>query len=62
VGDGRTWDQVRFNVFPSRAAFMAAVFDPERLKARRGCQKRAARRPSASTAEPTFGFSSGGPP
>lgn len=31
VGDGRTWDQVRFNRFPSKAAFMAVVFDPERL-------------------------------
>ena len=27
------WDQIRFNVFPSRAAFMAVVFDPERLAA-----------------------------
>ena len=33
VGDGRHWDQVRFNAFPSRAAFMAVVFDPERLAA-----------------------------
>ena len=33
VGDGRPWDQVRFNAFPSRAAFMAVVFDPERLAA-----------------------------
>jgi uncharacterized protein (DUF1330 family) len=33
VGDGRQWDQVRFNAFPSRAAFMAVVFDPERLAA-----------------------------
>ncbi|HEY4378449.1 MAG TPA: hypothetical protein VGM93_14885 [Acidimicrobiales bacterium] len=33
VGDGRAWDQVRFNAFPSREAFMAVVFDPERLKA-----------------------------
>lgn len=31
VGDDRTWDQVRFNAFPSRAAFMAVVADPERL-------------------------------
>jgi hypothetical protein len=35
VGDGRTWDQVRFNAFPSKAAFMAVVFDPERLAAQR---------------------------
>ncbi|HAN35541.1 MAG TPA: hypothetical protein DCQ52_08845, partial [Acidimicrobiaceae bacterium] len=27
------WDQIRFNVFPSRAAFMAVVMDPERLAA-----------------------------
>ena len=33
VGDGRTWDQVRFNGFPSKAAFMAVVLDPERLHA-----------------------------
>lgn len=33
VGDGRHWDQVRFNRFPSKAAFMAMVFDPDRLKA-----------------------------
>jgi uncharacterized protein (DUF1330 family) len=32
IGDGRTWDQIRFNAFPSKAAFMALVFDPERLK------------------------------
>ena len=28
VGDGRQWDQVRLNRFPSRAAFMAVVSDP----------------------------------
>ena len=33
LGHGREWDQVRFNVFPSREAFMAVVFDPERLQA-----------------------------
>jgi hypothetical protein len=33
IGDGRPWDQVRFNAFPSREAFMAVVFDPERLAA-----------------------------
>lgn len=33
LGDGRTWDEMRFNAFPSKAAFMAVVFDPERLKA-----------------------------
>ncbi len=31
IGDGRQWDQVRFNAFPSREAFMAVVMDPERL-------------------------------
>jgi len=31
IGDGRQWDQVRGNAFPSRAAFMAVVTDPERL-------------------------------
>ena len=33
LGDGRTWDQVRFNAFPSKAAFMAVVMDPARLQA-----------------------------
>jgi hypothetical protein len=35
LGDGRTWDQVRFNAFPSKAAFMAVVFDPARLGAQK---------------------------
>lgn len=35
VGDGRSWDQVRFNRFPSKAAFMAVVSDPARLEAQR---------------------------
>lgn len=35
VGDGRTWDQVRFNRFPSKRAFMAVVLDPDRLAAQR---------------------------
>lgn len=33
LGDGRTWDQVRLNAFPSKAAFMAVARDPDRLKA-----------------------------
>jgi len=33
VGDGRNWDQVRFNVFPSKEAFLAVALDPERLAA-----------------------------
>jgi len=33
VGDGRSWDQVRFNAFPSAAAFMAVATDPTRLEA-----------------------------
>ena len=35
VGDGRSWGQVRFNAFPSKAAFMAVVTDPDRLRAQR---------------------------
>lgn len=35
VGDGRQWDQVRINTFPSKAAFMAVVVDPERLAAQK---------------------------
>ena len=33
VGDGRIWDQVRFNAFPSKAAFLAMALDPARLAA-----------------------------
>lgn len=33
VGDGRDWDQVRFNVFPSREAFWAVAHDPGRIAA-----------------------------
>ncbi len=35
VGDGRGWDQVRFNEFPSKRAFMEVVMDPDRLEAQR---------------------------
>ena len=35
VGDGRAWHQVRFNEFPSKAAFMAVATDPARLEAQR---------------------------
>jgi hypothetical protein len=35
VGDGRSWDQARFNAFPSKAAFLAVVTDPARLEAQR---------------------------
>ncbi|WP_395152841.1 hypothetical protein [Ilumatobacter sp.] len=35
VGDGRVWHQVRFNEFPSKAAFMAVVMDPARLEAQK---------------------------
>jgi hypothetical protein len=35
VGDGRPWHQVRFNAFPSKAAFMAVATDPARLQAQR---------------------------
>lgn len=33
LGDGRTWDEVRFNEFPSLAEFMEVVADPARLAA-----------------------------
>jgi hypothetical protein len=39
LGDGRTWDQVRFNLFPSRAAFMAVVMDPARLEAQKASRE-----------------------
>jgi uncharacterized protein (DUF1330 family) len=32
LGDGRTWDQVRFNEFPSLREFMEVVNDPRRLE------------------------------
>jgi uncharacterized protein (DUF1330 family) len=35
IGDGRAWHQVRFNEFPSKAALMAVVADPERLAAQK---------------------------
>jgi uncharacterized protein (DUF1330 family) len=41
VGDGRSWHQVRFNAFPSKAAFMAVVFDPERLAAQKDHREKA---------------------
>lgn len=36
LGDGRSWDQIRFNEFPSKAAFLAVVTDPARLAAQKG--------------------------
>lgn len=33
VGDGRSWDEIRFNVFPSQEAFWAVAHDPVRLSA-----------------------------
>ena len=41
VGDGRSWDQARFNAFPSKAAFMAVATDPDRLQAQRAHRERA---------------------
>tara|TARA_Y100001970_G_scaffold76012_1_gene96410 strand:- start:64917 stop:65738 length:822 start_codon:yes stop_codon:yes gene_type:complete len=41
VGDGREWDQVRFNAFPSKAAFMAVIQDPERLEAQKAHREEA---------------------
>ncbi len=42
IGDGRRWDQVRFNTFPSKAAFMEeVVFDPARLEAQRDHREKA---------------------
>ncbi len=35
IGDGREWDQVRFNAFPSKAAFTTVVRDSARLRAER---------------------------
>lgn len=33
LGDGRSWDEARFNRFPSRSAFLAVATDPDRLAA-----------------------------
>ena len=41
VGDGREWDQVRFNAFPSKAAFMAVIHDPARLEAQKAHREEA---------------------
>lgn len=41
IGDGRPWDEARFNAFPSRAAFEAVVFDPARLEAHHTHRERA---------------------
>ena len=41
VGDGREWDQVRFNAFPSKAAFMAVIQDPARLEAQKAHREQA---------------------
>ena len=41
IGDGRSWDQVRFNTFPSKEAFMAVVFDRERLQAEKDHREKA---------------------
>ena len=35
LGDGRAWHQARFNLFPSKTAFMAVVMDPARLEAQK---------------------------
>jgi len=39
IGDGRSWDQVRFNAFPSMRAFRAVIADPTRLAAQPGRQE-----------------------
>jgi len=39
LGDGRSWDQVRFNLFPSKAAFMAVLMDPDRLEAQKASRE-----------------------
>jgi hypothetical protein len=36
VGDGREWDEVRFHLFPSRAASEAVAADPDRIAAQVG--------------------------
>ena len=35
MGDGRSWDDVRFIRFPSKAAFLAVVADPARVEVQR---------------------------
>ena len=42
MGDGRKWDEVRFNTFPSLRAFLEVVYnDPERLEAQKEHRERA---------------------
>ena len=54
IGDGRTWDQARFNTFPSRRAFMAVVADPERLEAQKAHREVAIADTYALVLRPTF--------
>ena len=35
LGDGRKWEQVRFNTFPSRRAFKEVLNDPARIEAQK---------------------------
>lgn len=42
MGDGRNWDEVRFNAFPSLRAFLEVVYnDPERMDAQKQHRERA---------------------
>ena len=54
LGDGRAWHEVRFNQFPSKAAFMAVVADPARLAAQSEHRARAIADTYALVLRPTI--------
>ena len=54
LGDGRSWDQIRFNEFPSKAAFMAVATDPARLQAQQGHREVAIADTYTMILRPTF--------
>ncbi len=54
IGDGRTWDQVRFNAFPSLTAFMTVVMDPGRMEAQKQHREAAIEDTYALVVRPTI--------
>lgn len=54
VHDGRPWHQVRFNTFPSRAAFLAVALDPDRLAAQAQHREKALADTYTLVVRPTF--------
>lgn len=61
LGDGRQWHQARFNLFPSKRAFMAVVFDPERLEAQKDHRETAIADTYTMIVRPTINRLNGSP-